>query len=55
MAKIGVIPKIMRKYKIPMFSAFLYAKVIKKSWREEKNLTHEPRATTELGELVSAD
>ena len=55
MASVGVIPKRLRKCRIPMCSACLYTKATKKPWRGKQNLNHEPKVILSPGELVSVD
>ena len=55
MESVGVIPKRLRKFRIPMCSTCLYAKATKKPWREKQNFNHEPKIVLSPGELVSVD
>ena len=55
MTSVGVIPKRLRKCRIPMCSSCLYTKAAKKPWRVKQNLNHELKVILSPGELVSVD
>ena len=51
MAKTGVIPKRLRKCRIPMCLAYMYSKATKRPWKGKK-LTYEPKVITESREVI---
>ena len=55
MAKMGVIPKKLAKYPIPVCSACMHVKSTRKSWRSKTPTQQHPDEITAPGDLISVD